>query len=160
MSNASIQKIMTDNKALFTELVRSGISNSELARKFSEGISEVVSVPQVARFKREFGLIKTTEKPPELVIEKLPRSAASLDRVLSLLFAAQVETLEKYGMKLQVKDKIFDVDGKAMSLDELNSLIDKKSEEINQNREKEEAIAKLKALGVSKEELLKLLKTV
>ena len=32
---------MTDNKALFTELVRSGISNSELAKKFSEGISEV-----------------------------------------------------------------------------------------------------------------------
>lgn len=149
---------MTENRELFTRLVGSGISNSEIAQKFSAEVSGLVSVPQVARFKREFGLIKSAKKPPELVIEKRPRSAASLERVLNLLFESHAEKLKGYGMKFEIKNEIFEVDGKAMDLDGLNSLIDKKSEEIDQNREKEEAVAKLKALGVSKDELIKLLK--
>jgi hypothetical protein len=148
---------MTENREIFTRLVAEGLSNQEVAEAMSREIGDVVSVPQVARFKREFGLIKSSEKPPELVIQKIPRDTKSLEKMLKLMFSKQFDVLEQCSVSITLESKLFKVRGDCIALDALNALYLEKQEELKKQGEKEQAIAKLKALGVSSDELLKLL---
>ncbi|MGJ8672043.1 hypothetical protein [Rubritalea sp.] len=149
---------MTENRVLLTRLVAQELTNQKIADAMSEEIGDVISAPQVARFKREFGLVKSSEKPPELIIEKIPRSNAALERMLKLLFSKQIEELEKNSTSLQISPYLFKVDGESMDLESFNALYLEKVQELERLSEKQQAIAKLKALGVDEKELLELMK--
>lgn len=151
---------MTEHRSLLTRLVADGLSNQQIADSMSAEIGDVISVPQIARFKREFGLVKSGDKPPELVVERIPRTNHALQRMLNMLFARQIETLAENGVEVKVSADLFEVDGKTLDLESLNALYQKKVNELKEMNEKQQAIAQLKAMGVGKEELLKLFKSV